>query len=76
MIGFDTKLFNKTFDDILSKHNFEFAYMKVFLPLMKELGILWQTESISTSHEHFITNLIKQKIHVQTESLKYKNWSN
>ena len=40
MIGFDTKLFNKTFDDILSKHNFEFAYMKVFLPLMKELGIL------------------------------------
>ena len=22
MIGFDTKLFNKTFDDILSKHNF------------------------------------------------------
>ena len=38
MIGFDTKLFNKTFDDILSKHSFEFAYMKVFLPLMKELG--------------------------------------
>tara|TARA_B100000941_G_scaffold25016_1_gene14967 strand:+ start:989 stop:1912 length:924 start_codon:yes stop_codon:yes gene_type:complete len=76
MIGFDNKLFNKTFDDILSKYNFEFAYMRVFLPLMRELGILWQTESISTSHEHFITNLIKQKIHVQTESLKFKNWSN
>ena len=30
------------------------------MPLMKELGILWQTGAISPSHEHFITNLVKQ----------------
>ena len=35
--------------------------------LMRELGILWQTGAISPSHEHFITNLVKQKIHSQTE---------
>ena len=40
------------------------------MPLMKELGILWQTGAISPSHEHFITNLIKQKIHIQTERLQ------
>ena len=40
------------------------------MPLMKELGILWQTNAISPSHEHFITNLIKQKIHIQTEFLQ------
>jgi hypothetical protein len=31
---------------------------------------LWQTNAISPSHEHFITNLIKQKIHIQTEFLQ------
>ena len=40
------------------------------MPLMSELGILWQTNAISPSHEHFITNLIKQKIHIQTEFLQ------
>ena len=43
------------------------------MPLMRELGILWQTGAISPSHEHFITNLIKQKIHLQTETLQRKD---
>ena len=69
MISFDTSLFYKTFNEIIKIKSFEFIYMNVFLPLMKELGILWQTGSVSASHEHFITNLIKQKIHVHTEIL-------
>jgi len=69
MISFDTSLFYKTFNKIIKVKSFEFIYMNVFLPLMKELGILWQTGSVSASHEHFITNLIKQKIHVHTEIL-------
>jgi len=31
------------------------------MPLMRELGILWQTGAISPSHEHFITNLLNKK---------------
>jgi hypothetical protein len=46
------------------------------MPLMRELGILWQTGAISPSHEHFITNLVKQKIHLQTESLQRNKFSN
>ena len=67
MINFDCELFNKTYDEFLSHSKFEFIFMDVFMPLMKELGILWQTGAISATHEHFITNLIKQKIHIQTE---------
>ena len=37
---------------------------------MTELGILWQTGAICPSHEHFVTSLIKQKIHVQTEKIQ------
>tara|TARA_X000000950_G_C13895334_1_gene652556 strand:- start:2601 stop:3119 length:519 start_codon:yes stop_codon:yes gene_type:complete len=39
---------------------------------MIELGILWQTGAICPSHEHFITSLIKQKVHVQTEKIQNK----
>ena len=70
MINFDCELFNKTYDEFLSHRKFEFIFMDVFMPLMKELGILWQTGAISATHEHFITNLIKQKIHVQTERVQ------
>lgn len=73
MVNFDTLLFDATFDELLAKNNFTFIYLKIFVPLMRELGILWQTGAISPSHEHFITNLVKQKIHIQTEIIQRSN---
>ena len=70
MINFDYDLFDMNYSEILQHHDFQFVFMKVFMPLMRELGILWQTGAISPAHEHFITNLIKQKIHLQTEALQ------
>ncbi|OUX36789.1 MAG: MerR family transcriptional regulator [Flavobacteriaceae bacterium TMED42] len=70
MINFDTVLFDATYEEILLQNDFDFVFINIFMPLMNELGILWQTNAISPSHEHFITNLIKQKIHTQTESLQ------
>ena len=70
MVNFDTSLFDVTYEEILLQNDFEFVFINVFMPLMSELGILWQTNAISPSHEHFITNLIKQKVHIQTEFLQ------
>tara|TARA_B100000767_G_scaffold265630_1_gene281907 strand:+ start:125 stop:1048 length:924 start_codon:yes stop_codon:yes gene_type:complete len=72
MVNFDPFLFNQTFDDLIQEKDFESVYMDVFIPLMIELGILWQTDAISPSHEHFITHLIKQKIHIQTNLVQTK----
>ena len=73
MVNFDTVMFDATFDELLSKNDFSFIYLNIFIPLMRELGILWQTGAISPSHEHFITNLVKQKIHIQTEIIQRSN---
>ena len=70
MINFDCELFNKNYYEIFANRNFEYIFIDIFMPLMKELGILWQTGAISPTHEHFITNLIKQKIHIQTERVQ------
>lgn len=70
MINFDQRLFTKTFNDLLEQFTFTEIFKNVFVPLMNELGVLWQTNSISPSHEHFITSLVKQKIHAMCEQLQ------
>tara|TARA_B100001059_G_scaffold20993_1_gene16964 strand:+ start:242 stop:1159 length:918 start_codon:yes stop_codon:yes gene_type:complete len=70
MINFDYELFDRNYNEILQHNDFQYLFLNVFMPLMRELGILWQTGAISPSHEHFITNLIKQKLHLQTEKLQ------
>ncbi|WP_112378920.1 MerR family transcriptional regulator [Flagellimonas maritima] len=70
MINFDQTLFLNTYNSLLSERSFRDIFNDVFIPLLNELGLLWQTDTISPSHEHFITHLIKQKIYINTEKLQ------
>ncbi len=72
MVNFDVGMFDSKYKILFENYGFEFVFFKIFVPLMTELGILWQTGAICPSHEHFITSLIKQKIHVQTEKFQNK----
>lgn len=71
MINFDQFLFLNTYNSLLSERSFRAIFYEVFLPLLNELGLLWQTNTISPAHEHFITHLVKQKILVNTEKLQH-----
>ena len=70
MINFDLSLFQNTYNSLLSNRSFRDIFWDIFMPLLNELGLLWQTDTISPAHEHFITNLIKQKIYTSTEKLQ------
>ncbi|TAI46658.1 MerR family transcriptional regulator [Flagellimonas allohymeniacidonis] len=70
MINFDQTLFLNTYNSLLSERSFRDIFNEVFIPLLNELGLLWQTDTISPAHEHFITHLIKQKIYINTEKLQ------
>ena len=76
MVNFDVEMFDNKYKILLDNNDFEFIFFKIFVPLMIELGILWQTGAICPSHEHFVTSLIKQKIHVQTERFQNKKLIN
>ncbi len=67
---FDQELFFNTYNWLMAEKSFQEIFYEVFLPLMQELGMLWQTDTISPAHEHFITFLIKQKLLIQTEQLQ------
>lgn len=73
MINFNETLFSETYDSLLISNSFKTIFQDVFIPLLIELGLLWQTSTISPAHEHFITSLIKQKITSNTEKLQSQN---
>jgi len=70
MINFDLSLFQNTYSSLLAEKSFRDIFWEYFIPFLNELGLLWQTDTISPAHEHFITNLIKQKIYTSTEKLQ------
>ncbi|RAJ12933.1 MerR family transcriptional regulator [Olleya aquimaris] len=67
MINFDQALFYKTYNDLINEFSFKDIFYNVFVPLLDEIGLLWQTDTITPAHEHFIVELIKQKIILNTE---------
>lgn len=71
MIQFDSTLFNVTYTNLLQQNTFSEIMSNSFIPLLNFIGLLWQTNTLLPAHEHFISNLITQKILVQTENLTY-----
>ncbi len=72
MMDFDHTLFFKTYNELLTHKSFREVFYEVFIPLMEEIGFLWQTETITPAHEHFISYLIKQKLLSETEKIQSK----
>ncbi len=69
MIELDEIKFEKTLNTSIIKEGFENTIFNLIYPFFEKVGILWQAGSINPAHEHFITNLIKQKIYVAIDSL-------
>ena len=73
MLDFDPDLFYETYNALIKTKSFRDLFYEVFLPFLSEIGMLWQTDTITPAHEHFISALIRQKILLNTELLQAKN---
>ncbi len=76
MMNFDQTLFINTYDKLLSEKSFKEVFYTIFIPLIQEVGFLWQTNTISIAHEHFVSYLIKQKLLINTEKLQVQEPTN
>ncbi|MBU2951739.1 MerR family transcriptional regulator [Tamlana agarivorans] len=70
MFEFDKVLFNSTYNKLLHKKTFREIFKDVFVPFLDHIGLLWQTETLIPAHEHFISNLISQKIQINIDVLE------
>ncbi|WP_461074535.1 MerR family transcriptional regulator [Spirosoma flavus] len=69
MIDLDEARFNKIIGANVQQSGFESTMIRIVYPFLSRLGTLWVTGSIGPAQEHFITNLIRQKIIVAIDTL-------
>ena len=67
MIDMEEELFEKILNNLILRFGFEKTITEIIYPFLEKIGILWQTQNITPAHEHFISNLIRQKIIVAIE---------
>lgn len=66
LLNFGMSYNEAAFDNLLSKcindNTLTETYSSVIFPMLVRLGLMWRKDSICAAQEHFLTNIIRQKI--------------
>ena len=68
-MSFDEQHFDKIFSNCLLRLGITNTYIKVIYPMLTRMGLMWVTGSLSPGYEHFICNIIKQKLYTAIDAL-------
>ncbi|HEX3008813.1 MAG TPA: MerR family transcriptional regulator [Bacteroidales bacterium] len=69
MVELNESKFEKVLSRLILQNGFEEAITHIIYPFLSKIGVLWQTGNINPAQEHFITNLIRQKLFVAIDSV-------
>ena len=67
MIDLDEIAFEKMLSTCILQSGIEHTMMEVIFPLLNSVGMMWQTGAVDPAYEHFVSNLIRQKLIVAIE---------
>lgn len=76
MIDLDEDKFEKLLSRSIIQLGFEETIIKIIYPFFYKVGIMWQTGAINPAQEHFVSNLIRQKLIVAIDSQLTTNGNN
>jgi DNA-binding transcriptional MerR regulator len=69
MVEMDEESFNSQLSKLSLKLGIERTIADVVYPFLDRIGILWQTGNITPAQEHFMSNLVRQKLIVAIDAL-------
>jgi DNA-binding transcriptional MerR regulator len=69
-INLDSFGFEKLMNKFIGEYGFPKTIQNIIFPLFERIGILWQVGSIFSAHEHFVTNLIRNKLISETSKFE------
>ncbi|MEZ4830126.1 MAG: MerR family transcriptional regulator [Bacteroidia bacterium] len=72
MVNLEEDRFEKIISTNTLQYGFEQTMLNIVYPFLARIGILWQTGSIHPAHEHFISNLVRQKMIVAIDGQAHK----
>ena len=59
---YDEVGFVRTYEDVIRRYGLQDAYVNVIYPLLVKVGMMWSKNELVPSQEHFISNLLRQKL--------------
>jgi MerR family transcriptional regulator, light-induced transcriptional regulator len=62
MVEMDELRFERIISNQILRKGFSQTIEEVVYPFLQKIGVMWQTGSINPAQEHFISNLIRQKL--------------
>ena len=62
-LTFDGPLFNSTFEKAITSLGLSKTYESIIIPSLNKIGSLWSSGELFPAQEHFLSNLIKQKLY-------------
>lgn len=68
-LTFNKTLFHQVINDSLNRYDTLYVYKNILLPALHRIGYLWLTNDILPSQEHFLSELIKQKLYSRIDSV-------
>jgi DNA-binding transcriptional MerR regulator len=71
MLELDEERFEKQLNNSIMSIGLEETILSIIYPFLQHIGILWQTNTINPAQEHFITNLIRQKLIVAIDGIPH-----
>lgn len=77
MLELNEQAFEKLLSTAFLQMGIEKTMIQVVFPFFKSIGIMWQTGSINPAHEHFITNIVRQKlvVAIDGQNARLDGWS-
>ena len=69
LLELDEQLFRNTLNDLIKNKGLEATFAENLIPFLDRLGVMWLVNSISAAQEHFISNLIRQKVITEIDRL-------
>ncbi|MFT4602661.1 MAG: DNA-binding transcriptional MerR regulator/methylmalonyl-CoA mutase cobalamin-binding subunit [Arenicella sp.] len=60
ILGLNESAIQESLHRINDKIGLERLYPEVLIPLLEKIGTLWQVNAISVSHEHFLSNILRE----------------
>lgn len=69
MINMDENNFEELLATSIDRFGFENTMIDIIYPFFERVGILWLTDVINPAQEHFVSNLIRQKIIVAIDKI-------
>jgi MerR family transcriptional regulator, light-induced transcriptional regulator len=70
---YNEELFHTIYENALKEKGLKKVYEDIIYPLLVRVGYMWTQDSLIATQEHFISNLIKQKIFSEIEQISKKD---